>query len=106
MSENLKDAGKAVGAALGTAPNEIFSRTGQILSIFSAVALLGINVTGVESGEHTIAAPYVTLFTGIFCMWYGGKLKGQYYQKVQDHELNLERERNENTRGSNTTGRE
>jgi len=94
MSENLKDAGKAVGAALGTAPSEIFSRTGQLLAIPSGLVLMGLNVSGVEVGEHTIAAPYVTLFTGVFCMWYGGKRKDRHSAEAREHELNLERERN------------
>lgn len=71
---------ESVGKMLGATPNEMFSRTGQILTIASAAVLLGIEAGGVTLSSHSSIAPWVTLGLGILSMWYGSKLKCIFFE--------------------------
>ena len=83
MSDNLK----SVSALMGNAPNESWTRTGQVISVVSVFSILGIGIAGVEIGEHSKYAPYVTLMTGLFSMYYGGRLRKNLQIAQRNHEL-------------------
>ena len=99
MSDHLK----SVNALMGNAPNESWTRTGQVISVVSVFSILGIGIAGVEIGEHSKYAPYVTLMTGLFSMYYGGRLRKNLQIAERNHELakrQRERPKPEPTRGN------
>jgi hypothetical protein len=73
----------------GNAPNEIWSRTGQIGALLSIVSLLGFGIAGLEQTTHKNAAyaPYVTLAFSFFALYYGGLLRKIQHKAKQRHEL-------------------
>ena len=87
-NENLSDP-KSIAAFAGNSPNEVWTRTGQFISGVSVLSLLGIGIGGMEMGETTQYAPYVTLFAGFFGMYYGGRLRKNAQIAQRNHELEM-----------------
>jgi len=101
MSENSE--AKKITAIMGSAPNESWTRVGQVISVVSVFSILGIGIGGVEMGEHSKYAPYVTLISGFFCMYYGGRLRKNLQIAERNHELDkrkTKRVKPEPTRGA------
>ncbi len=76
-----------VNKIVGKHPNEIWLRTGQFFCFCSIFSFLGISAFGIEAGVHTDLAPFVVLAAGIFMMIYGTRLRKNYLEDKQKHDL-------------------
>lgn len=96
---------KNLAAIMGNSPNESWTRVGQVISVISVFSILGIGIGGLEMGETSKYAPYITLMSGFFCMYYGGRLRKNLQIAVRNHELDMadkrksDRPKSEPTRG-------
>lgn len=102
MSGNLTDP-KNLAMLMGNAPNEAWTRVGQVIAMVSVFSLLGIGFVGVEMGETSKYAPYVTMLAGFFSMYYGGRLRKNLQKAEREYELEKrrrDRPKPEPTRGN------
>lgn len=55
---------KNLAEIMGSSPNESWTRVGQVISVISVFSILGIGIVGLEMGETSKYAPYITLISG------------------------------------------
>lgn len=98
MSNSLK----SVAEIAGDAPNQIWSRTGQIGALMSMAGGLGFGVNGDNIEPLTALAYLPILAFSAFAMYYGGRLRKNLQIAQRNHDVQMrksERSTSESTQG-------